>query len=61
MALFCNLLPPPHLSEFRLAMAGRLRQSAGFLDLAEKCLISDLETASGHLFFSGWALATQRR
>jgi hypothetical protein len=32
-------------------------QSLDFLDLAEKCLISDLETASIHLFISGWALA----
>jgi hypothetical protein len=31
-------------------------QSLDFLDLAEKCLISDLETASAHLFISGWAL-----
>jgi len=32
-------------------------QSLDFLDLAEKCLISDLETASAHLLISGWALA----
>ncbi len=31
-------------------------QSLDFLDLAEKCLISDLETASANLFDSGWAL-----
>jgi hypothetical protein len=34
-------------------------QSLDFLDLAEKCLISDLEIASAHLFISGWALAGQ--
>ncbi len=31
-------------------------QSLDFLDLAEKCLISNLETASVHLLIFGWAL-----
>ena len=31
-------------------------QSLDFLDLAEKCLIPDLETASAHLFISRRAL-----
>jgi len=31
-------------------------QSLDFLDVAEKCLISDLETASALLLISGWAL-----
>jgi hypothetical protein len=35
-------------------------QSLDFFDLAEKRLISDLETASAHLFISGWALANGR-
>jgi hypothetical protein len=33
-------------------------QSLDFLDLAEKCLISDLETPSAYLFISGWALTS---
>ena len=36
-------------------------QSLDFLDLAEKCFISDLETASAHLFVSGWTLAGARQ
>jgi hypothetical protein len=31
-------------------------QSLDFLDLAEKYLISDLETTSARVFITGWAL-----
>jgi sulfur relay (sulfurtransferase) DsrF/TusC family protein len=74
MALFCNL-PPASPERVQARDGGQAAsisgipyamyhmyvsaQSLDFLDLAEKCLISDLEIASAHLFISGWALAGQ--
>ncbi len=64
MALFCNLCVNQRDSLCDVPYV-RLRAIPRFpplkvrdlrLDLAEKCLISDLETASAHLFISGWAL-----
>lgn len=63
MALFCN--PACHLAGRSASISGTpcatyhmyvSAQSLDFLELAEKCLISDLETASANLFDSGWPL-----